>query len=118
MKRILLLCFLIVLFASVAFADCDVTVQWTPSADPNAAEEELWYDPDNTVPGDEYMAGGAWAIGTVTEHTFQITVAGPNDEVYIRTYNAARTDVAETSRVPVGGLVPGSILTVTTVCMP
>ena len=114
MKKVLLAVFMVLFFTGMAMADCTVTVNLNVSTDPNAALQEIWYDPDNTVADDEIMqANGDMAL---TQAVFNITAPAANDEVYVITKNATETESYESPHVAVGGIAGSSVSTVIVEC--
>lgn len=112
-----LLAIVFVMLLSVnCFAVCTVTVTLTVTSDPNAAVQEVWYDPDNTTQGDAYIPAGCNGDMTFTGCTFQIAAAVANDEIFVVTENADGTEVFTSSPVSVGGISGSVVSTVVVEC--
>jgi hypothetical protein len=121
MKKKSIACLILVvgfifLMSAPALADCTVTVNISSSSDPEAATHEVWYDPDNTVGGDEVMQGSGDM--TYTQCIFTIPAPAPNDEVWILTKNAGATETFESAHVAVGGIAGSVTSTVIVTCTP
>jgi hypothetical protein len=118
MKKFLIALVMIIalLIPHYAIADCTVTVTLNVSSDPNAATQEIWYDPDNTVAGNEIIPPGCSGDMTLTGCPFTITAPAPNDEVYVITKNGDGSDAYQSPSMPVGGLVGSVTTTIVTQC--
>jgi hypothetical protein len=119
MKKIIFILILTLAICGVlnnAWAFCDVTVNLNVSTDPNAATQEVYYDPDNTVGSDEILKCSGDM--TLTQCLFTISNPTSNDEVYVITKNATGDESYESSHVAVGGIAGSSITTVITNCTP
>ena len=115
MKKLCLV-LVMVLMASVVWADCTVTVNITSSSDPNAATHETWYDPDNTVGADEFIPAGCSGDMALTQCVFTIAAPAANDEVWIVTKNATETESYVSPKVQVGGIAGSVTSTVIVQC--
>jgi hypothetical protein len=104
-----LLCVLAIMAAAtIAQADCTVTVSWVQSPDA-AAQELIYFDGTNEV----VKSSGDMTLNTAQ---FSIVTPLPADEVFIRSYDASGTDYTDSVRVPVGGVSGATSISVTTVC--
>ena len=85
MKKLSLVLLAMVLMASMAWADQEVYLGWTP--EPNSdvvVSQEVWHDPDTTVSDNEVMKVSL----PNTAGSFNFTIIGndlPNDVVWVRT---------------------------------
>jgi hypothetical protein len=105
------LCALAILTATTtAYADCTVTVSWTVSADPLAAIQELRYFNGS---GEVVKSSGDM---TLNHAEFNIPAPLTGDYLFIRTKNAAGTEMADSVHVEVGGMTGASDVTAVTVC--
>lgn len=118
MKKVLLAVLMVTFLAGIACADCTVTVNLTVSTDPEAALQNVYYDPDNTVGADEYIPSGCSGDMALTQCVFTVSVPMPNDEVWVVTTNAGATESYESAHVAVGGIAGSSVSTVITNCTP
>jgi len=116
MKKLFLAILMAGLMAGIVYADCTVTVDLTVSTDPNAETHYVYYDPDNTVGGDEFIPTGCSGTLSVTQCVFTIAAPLPNDEVWVLTENATGTESYESPHVPVGGIAGSTVSTVIVNC--
>ena len=112
-KLFILVSVFVLLFSGMAFADCNVTVNWVKSPSAGATNQQVIYDPDSAVAGGEVIKGDNLAM-TVTSFTFSIPAPIPNDEVWVRTTDAA--DYADSSHMPVGGINAATGVQTITIC--
>ena len=114
MKKLLII-LLPFIFAVSAMADCTVTVNWTPSTDAQATIQRVYYDPDNTVNGNEILKSTDLSM-SVSTFPFTIPAGGPNDEVYVQTLNSDQTSISNSARMPVGGMAGATAVQTITIC--
>lgn len=112
MKKIALL-FCMMMISVVAFADVTVTVTWTPASDPGITGQQVVYDPDQAVGGDDVII--ATLAAGVGSHSFtRVGNDGPDDAVRIDTqYGATTVPSNAVSLVCVQG---ATVTTVTQTC--
>lgn len=108
MQRVLLALAAMAVAATIANADCTVTVNWVQS--PDAVTQQLiYFDGTNEVIKSD---------GDMTLNTAQFSIATPlpADEVFIRSFDAGRINHTDSTRLPVGGVSGATSISVTTIC--
>ncbi|MBT8085981.1 MAG: hypothetical protein KJN72_12200 [Woeseia sp.] len=112
MKKLLIVVS-IFLLALPALADVNVTVSWDPEIDPAVTGQNVVYDPDQAVSGDDVII--ATVAPGVSSHSFtRLGNDAPNDAVRIDTlYGGNTVPSLPVALVCVGG---ATVTTVTTVC--
>lgn len=89
MKKLVLFLSLI-LVSAMAIADVSITVSWTPANDPGITGQQVIYDPDQGVSGDDVII--ATLAAGVSSHAFvRVGADGADDAVRIDTQYGATT---------------------------
>lgn len=114
MKKLMIVLASLFLFAGVAFAECTVTVTWTPSTSADLASQSVMYDSNNQQAGGEVVQGSNLPK-TQNQFTFTIATPLPYDEVWIRSSDANQ-NFADSAHVIVGGINAATGVTVTVTC--
>ena len=84
MKKISLVLALVFCFGSIAFADCEIDLAWTP--DPLAVSQEVWHNPDGVLDnGDEVSKASGLAAAIQSYSWIDTGVCPSSNTVYVVT---------------------------------